>query len=199
MIHTFDQGGQIGSVSAATSTVTKSSKKQPKPQKGRRQSVGKDILYEFACSQDSNLGKVGEEHGVKVIRLCKEHINLEDPNSISQLEEQIKAVPGCSIHGSIECKPWSQWQRLNKVKYPRLSEAIEREQAASEQLLEQFIHIANICLDNGGECCFAGPRFCSGWALPCLQYWIVERNLHSATFNGCTVGVTADGLSPGGL
>ena len=26
-----------------------------------------------------------------------------------------------------------------------------------------------------------------------IQSWILERNLHSATFNGCAVGVEADG------
>ena len=189
----FDQGGLTGCVSAASSPVMSSEKKQSKHGKGKHKSVGKDILFEFACAKDSNLGKVGKENGVKVIRLCKEDIDLEDPGSISQLAQQVKAVPGCSIHCSIECKPWSQWQRLNKVKYPRLAKAIEQDRAASEKLLQQFIRIANICLDNGGDCSFEWPRFCSGWALPSLQQWIVERELHSATFDGCAVGVEADG------
>ena len=190
----LDQGGKFGSVSAASSLVTGSDQKHVKLGKGKHKSLGKDILFEFACAKDSNLGKVGEENGVRVIRLCKEDIDLEDPESISQLAQQIRAVPGCSIHCAIECKPWSQWQRLNKVKYPRLAKAIEQEQIASEKLLNQFIDIANICLDNGGECSFEWPRYCSGWALPSLQQWIVERNLHSATFDGCAVGVEAAGL-----
>ena len=29
--------------------------------------------------------------------------------------------------------------------------------------------------------------------MPCLQEWILERNLRSATFDACAVGVEADG------
>jgi hypothetical protein len=62
----------------------------------------------FACAKDSNLGKVGPEHGVKVVRLCKEDIDLENPHSIEQLISQAGALPGGSNHCSVECKPWSQ-------------------------------------------------------------------------------------------
>ena len=105
-------------------------------------------------------------------------------------------MKGCSIHCSIECRPWSQWQHLNQAKHPRLKARIREDQAASEALVRQFIRIANICLKNGGDCSFEWPRFCSGWALPVLQSWILEKQLHSATFNGCTVGVTAEGGQP---
>ena len=36
-------------------------------------------------------------------------------------------------------------------------------------------------------------RYCTGWALPSIQSCIGDRNLHSAVFNWCTVGVEADG------
>ena len=118
---------------------------------------------------------------------------LEDPASIEQLIQQVKALPGCSIHCSIDCKPWSQWQRLNQRKYLRLSASFRQERDRSEELLKQFIRVGNARLDNGGEYSFEWPRYCSGWALPCLQEWILERNLRSATFDGCAVGVEADG------
>ena len=185
----FDQGGVTSCFGAAANPEVK----KPKHGKGKHKLVGKDVLFEFACSKDSNLGKVGQECGVRVIRLCKEDIDLEDPQSIDQLASQVDASKGCSIHCSIECKPWSQWQHLNKSKHPHLTARIRKEQEDSAALVEQFIRIANICLDNGGECSFEWPRFCTGWALPAIQAWILERNLHSATFNGCTVGVEADG------
>ena len=167
--------------------------KHSKLNKGKHKLAGHDVLFEFACDKESNLGTVGAEHGIKVIRLCKEDIDLECPESIEQLIAQVKGLQGCSIHCSIECKPWSQWQRLNEHKYPRLSASIRKERKNSEDLLKQFIRVANVCLDNGGDCSFEWPRFCSGWALPCLQEWILDRQLHSAVFNGCTVGVEADG------
>ena len=130
---------------------------------------------------------------MRVIRLCKEDINLEDPHSIEQLIAQVGALKGCSIHGSIECKPRSQWQHLNRAKYPRLAAKMSQEQVESAALVEQFIRVANVCLDNRGDCSFEWPRYCTGWALPSIQSWILDRNLHSATFNGCAVGVQADG------
>ena len=162
----FDQGGVTSCFGAAANPEVK----KPNHGKGKR----KDILFEFACSKDSNLGKVGQECGVKVIRLCND---LEDPQSIDQLIAQVSALPGCSIHCSIECKPWSQWQHLNKFRYPRLASRIRREQLDSEAFVQQFIRVANVVLDNGGDVSYEWPRFCTGWSLPVIQAWIIQRNL----------------------
>ena len=188
----FNQGG----VTSCFGATANPEEKFPKHGKGKHKLVGKDVLFEFACAKDSNLGKVGQEYGIKVIRLCKEDIDLEDPQSIDQLASQVDALKGCSIHCSIECRPWSQWQHLNQAKHPRLKARILEDQAASEALVRQFIRIANICLRNGGDCSFEWPRYCSGWSLPVLQSWVLEKQLHSATFNGCAVGVTAEGGQP---
>ena len=161
----FDQGG-VSSCFGATATPEV---KKPNHGKGKRKLVGKDVLFEFACSKDSNLGKVGQECGVKIIRLCKEDIDLADPQSIDQLISQVSALPGCSIHCSIECKPWSQWQHLNKFKYPKLASRIRREQLDSEALVQQFIRVANVVLDNGGDVSYEWPRFCTGWSLPVIH------------------------------
>ena len=91
-------------------------------------------VIEFACDQDSNLGTADAELGVHVLCLCKEHTNLEDPECIEQLIEQVKALPGYSIHCSIECRPWSQWQHLNKAKNPPLIARIEEDKKASVAL-----------------------------------------------------------------
>ena len=66
-------------------------------------SPGGKILFEFACASDSALGRVREELGIKVVRLCREHIDLASKVNIDQLV--VKAIPGCSTHGSIECGP----------------------------------------------------------------------------------------------
>ena len=70
----FWPGGQFGCLGATATPENKN----PKHGKGKQNRVGKDVLFEFACAKDSNLGKVGPEHGVKVIRLCKEDIDLEN-------------------------------------------------------------------------------------------------------------------------
>ena len=120
----FNQRGQfrVHGATASPSGVDSQSKK-PKLSKNRHNLSGSNVLFEFACDKNSNLGTVGLEHGVKVYRLCKEDIDLEDPESMDQLIQQVKALPGCSIHCSIECKPWSQWQRLNQRKFQDCQQA----------------------------------------------------------------------------
>ena len=152
----FDQGGQVGCHGAAAA----SEKRAPKHGRGKHSRIGKDVLFEFACAKDSNLGKVGQENGLRVIRLCKEDINLEDPHSIEQFISQLRR---CSIHGSIECRPWSQWQHLNRTKYPRLAARISKEQTESAALVEQFIRVAKfaptteeIAASNGRVIALAG-------------------------------------------
>ena len=159
-------------------------------------SPGGKILFEFACASDSALGRIGEELGVQVVRLCKEHIDLASKANIDQLVEQVKAIPGCSIHGSIECGPWSAWQRLNEAKNPRLSNILREKRRESVSMMYSFIRVANHVLDNGGFVSFEWPRYCSGWMCEPLASWITERQLLSATFDGCTVGITGKDNKP---
>ena len=115
-------------------------------------STGGSVLFEFACDKDSNLGTIGPEHRVRVIRLCKEDIDPECPESIEQLIEQVRGLPGCSIYCPIECTPWLQWQRLNRAKHPRFISRIKKEQEDSENLFKQFIRVVSVWLHNSGEC-----------------------------------------------
>ncbi len=157
--------------------------------KGHHTSSGGRVLFEFCCDEESNLGKVGEEHGIQVVRLCKESIDLSDDLAIDQLCEQIKAMPGCSIHGSIECRPWSTWQRLNMKKHPRLCEMIAKDREESLRMIARFIRVADIVLAQGGHVSYEWPRFCAGWTEEPLASWISSKQLYSACFPGCAVGV----------
>ena len=56
----FNQRGQFGCL-GATATPEQ---KNPKHGKGRQNRVGKDVLFEFACAKDSNLGKVGYDQSM---------------------------------------------------------------------------------------------------------------------------------------
>ena len=80
---------------------------------GRHLLFGSDVLFELCCDNNSNLVKVGESEGVRVVRLSREMIDLSDQQAMDQLCDQVNALPGCSLHGSLECRPWSTWQRLN--------------------------------------------------------------------------------------
>ena len=117
----FDQGGQTGCLGAAAAPE----KKPPKHGKGKHSRTPvRMFCSSLLAPRIPTLAKLDMRSGLRVIRLCKEDINLEDPHSIEQLIAQVGALEGCSIHGSIECRPWSQWQHLNRAKYPRLAAKI---------------------------------------------------------------------------
>ena len=50
------------------------------------------------------------------------------------------------------------------------------------------------CLEQGGNASFEWPRYCTRWSLGPLLHCIVPWNLHSRTFDGRTVGVTAKNM-----
>ena len=154
------------------------------------------MLFEFCCDEESNLGKVGNELGFQVVRLCKESIDLSSDHSIEQLCEQVKALPGCSIHGSIECRPWSTWQRLNMKKHPRLCQKIAKDCEESLLMIGRFIKVADLVLSQGGHVSFEWPGFCAGWTEEPLASRIVSKHLFSTCFPGCAVGVTAENDEP---
>lgn len=167
-----------------------------KPNKNRHLKSGGRILSEFCCDQNSAFGEVGPEIGVSVVQVCRESIDLSDASAIEQLYEQVQCIPGCAIHGSSECRPWSQWQRPTRKKHPRLCEVIGRQQKDSEETIISFVRIADIVLDQGGDASFEWPRYWNGLNNSVLLDWIIRRQLRSNVFPGCAVGVTAkDGLS----
>ena len=43
-------------------------KKKPKQGKGKYNRGAKEVLFEFACAQDCNLGKVGAKHDIPIIQ-----------------------------------------------------------------------------------------------------------------------------------
>ena len=85
----------------------------------------------------------------------------------------------------LTCRPWSQWQRLNKKEHRTA------DQQEPERMLQSFVKVADIIFDQGGVASVEWPRYCSGWPSPILLEWILRRNLFSSVFPGCAVGVTA--------
>ena len=61
-----------------------------------------------------------------------------------------------------------------QAKNPRLHARIEEDRKASEALLCQFIRVADVCLEQGGNASFEWPRYCTGWSLGPLLNWIAS-------------------------
>ena len=58
----------------------------------------RSTVFESACSQDSQMGQTNEELGINHVRLCKERINLCDPDCCDQLDYQIRAAAESRHH-----------------------------------------------------------------------------------------------------
>ena len=82
----------------------------------------------------------------------------------------IRGVP--ERHFAKAKPPPAEGEAIRPVKYKGAKDEISM---ASRQVLHQLTH--------------RGPMV----AKAVIQAWILQRNLHSATFNGCTVGVVANG------
>ena len=124
-----------------------------------------------------------------MVRLCKEQIDLECPELIEQLIDQVSATPGCALHGALECKSWSAWTRLNAAKHPEYLVKLEQEREQSRKLLMQFIRVAAVVLHFGGEVSFEWPRHAVGWSLPEVVAFIDQFGLREALFDGCRFGL----------
>ena len=90
-------------------------------------------LLEGWCSKDSELGKIGLEAGRTVLRYTEED-DMSRDSTVRDVFKAIRDHPGCHLHASLPCTPWSQWQRLNLAKADK--KARENIMRAREQSLE---------------------------------------------------------------
>ena len=77
----------------------------------------KSTMFEFACSEDSQMGFTHQEYGINHVRLCKDRIDLGDESQCEQLDYQIdeaaKVAPP-HMWASIPCTSGSPWQYINR-------------------------------------------------------------------------------------
>ena len=70
-------------------------------------------MIEFACDSNSLIGQRGPLRGIEVIRLTKEYCDLLTKDGLKKALKTVRDNPGCSMHASIPCSPWSSWTYLN--------------------------------------------------------------------------------------
>ena len=176
---------------AAASIKESMQKDKPKRKRpsGKLKSWGE--LFEICTSSESNLGKAAEEYdNVKVFRVTKE-CDFGNDDIVKELKQQIKSRPGCSLHGSLPCTPWSTWQEMAIHRYgSKYKRKLDRRRQESVKMLNSFIECAEIALSQGGEVSFEWPRYCLGWLRPELIDFITRNDLFSIFVDGCATGMT---------
>ena len=79
----------------------------------------KSTMFEFACSDNSQIGFTHDEYSINHVRLCKDRIDLGDESQCEQLDYQIdEAAEVAPPHmwASIPCTSGSPWQYINRKK-----------------------------------------------------------------------------------
>ena len=125
------------------------------------------------------------------MRVTREH-DIRSPKTIKKLQQLIADKAGISLHASLPCTVWSQWQKMNiHLRGPKYEEQLRLRRLESINMLKTFIKLADQVLSLGGEISFEWPRYCTGWALPELNDFIARWNLYSVAVDGCACGLTS--------
>ena len=97
----------------------------------------------------------------------------------------IRDCPGWSVHASLPCTIWSQWQKLNWSKNPPLQSDLDYHLL----MLRHFLEVAEAILASGGQVSFEWPRHCSGWLHEELIAFIHKHRLYKVNVDGCACGL----------
>ena len=149
-----------------------------------------EILIEFACSSDSQLGAVAKKAGWVVHRLTREAGDLSTKKGLDLAMSVAKASPGAHLWGSLPCTTVTAIQNANLAL--RGASFARRLQARRRLLVKMIIHftlVAAVVLAAGGTVTFEWPRLCHGWRLCEVQAMLKQPPFRKSLVDGCMVGV----------
>ena len=154
-------------------------------------------LIELCTHSNSGLGQAASEYAhVSVLRVTAD-MDLSNPATVEQVKSQLRAKPGTSVHGSLPCTVWSQWQAMACHRYGEAYQAkLAPRRTRALNMLKSFIGIADLALSLGGFVSFEWPRHCTGWLLAPLQQFIARHQLFVADCDGCALGVVDSENNP---
>ena len=138
-----------------------------KRSKNRRMNTqkGHGTLFEFACSDDSVIGKHAIAIGVKCIRLSRSILDLCNPDHVQQASGQLETMPGADTWASVTCTHHTQIQNLNlHVHGKPYAKKLEKRKAESEVLLQYAIQFLERTVVSHSSCLqetsFGTTRIC---------------------------------------
>ena len=145
-----------------------------------------DVIYEFACDKNSEMGNISRNFGVRHVRLHEDFIDLLNNDMCLQLDNQLNNEEKVGLWGSIPCTVWSMWQEMAVHRLgAKYAAKLHTRRLKSKIMLKHFIRSAEIVINKGGLIAFEWPRHCKGWLLKELQGFITKHNLIEALCDGC--------------
>ena len=149
---------------------------------------GKGMLFEYACSEDSNIGVSCEQYGVQCIRLSKSLVDLSKPEDVQQVINQM--LPGCDMWMSLPCTKFSPWQAMCVHLYGSQYQAsLTAEQQAARYMLALAMQVLEYVSQQGGRIAIEWPASSGLWNLPEWIEFEQSMNLRRVRFNGCMFGL----------
>eukprot|EP00973_Karenia_brevis_P091374 12407144-Karenia_brevis.AAC.1 len=89
--------------------------------------------------------------GVRVFEITKDD-DAHKPATIQWVSRIIDQYPGISLHGSLPCTAWSQWQNMSLHKHgQKYAKKLALARGKSRSLLKSFIALADKALRQGGH------------------------------------------------
>ena len=153
-------------------------------------------LLEAWCDEKSPLGEIGKNFNRDVLRFTEKD-DLSLPDTVKKAHQVIRQHPGCHLHGSLPCTPWSSRQRMHLARTDDAGR--ERVRRAREQSLEwavTFRRLAKATLSRGGSISFGWPRYCEGWKQPLIVDMLRDLDLYPVAVDGCAPGPTDKNGTP---
>lgn len=147
---------------------------------------GDNVLFEFACSNNSVLGQVAESINVDCIRLSRDMLDLTDPDHLSQALGQVDAMAGADTWVSIVCTHHSPLQHLNKHIHGRsFQRKLKQRQKEAIVLLRSAEVFMDKVLSHGGRVAFELPAENELWQDPQWLEFEKSHCMKRVYFHGC--------------
>ena len=106
-------------------------------------------LMEAWCAEDSELGKLGEIRGRRLIRYTVAD-DLPKQSTVQEALREIRSRKGTHLHGSIQCTLWTAWQRINFQRAkPETKERIMKDRATTLDYVRTFGRLERAVIARG--------------------------------------------------
>ena len=149
---------------------------------------GKDMLIEYACDDDSEIGFACERHKVHCLRLTRSTLDLESRADVEQVASQV--VPGIDVWISIECTHFSSWQAMNLHRHgPKYAKKLAERQASTRRMLSHALQIADHVVALHGRVSIEWPQNAGTWQLPEVIAFLERHNMQKVVCHGCSFGL----------
>ena len=151
---------------------------------------GMNVLFEYACSDDSIIGQKAEQCKVKCIRLSRSVLDMAKPEDVKQALGQLQALPGADAWMSLTCTYHSPLQHLNEAVHGKeYSKKLRKARKHTMKMLDLAIPFLEQVIENDGRIGVEWPRNNGLWETQAWIDFMTKHNLKYVHFDGCALGL----------